>query len=338
MTSVEKPDVVGAHRRAETIRNGMIGYAAAMEAIGEAYEARDWVALGYADWDTYCEKEFSEKRLRLTREQREQAVLAFRGAGMSTRAIAVALGVDPKTVRNDLAGGEFSPPAAVTGADGKTYSATKTSPGSAAPVDGAEGAAGGSGQAVPSDSPASTPADPPQSSDAAEEETRTGQGDRLEEDHPAVAPGDAAQDEVSVVPAESSGDETLPQDEAPRQSSSEVDKRQQERAGVSAPAAAPDLVKTPIGPMTREFAEALDRLVPDPNPHREWQSQFLKDVFAAAKAFRKYKGAEIAEKADEQLLEEFASLVADLDELQTAVAETQLAASRTNVVQLRSVQ
>jgi hypothetical protein len=102
MSQIEKPDVIGATRRAETIRAGMVGYVEAMAAIGEAYEQRDWVTLGHKDWDTYCEKEFSEKRLKLSRDQREQAVLAFRGAGMSIRAIGSALGISTNTVSSDL--------------------------------------------------------------------------------------------------------------------------------------------------------------------------------------------------------------------------------------------
>lgn len=106
------------------------------------------------------------------------------------------------------------------------------------------------------------------------------------------------------------------------------------------PSAAPalDLVDTPIGPMTRGFAEALDKLVPDPNPHREWQSEFLKVVFAARKAFRAYKGEEIAEKADDQLREEFADLVADLDQLLRDVSQAQIHAGGAKVRKLRSVQ
>ncbi|MCC6619203.1 MAG: hypothetical protein IT341_09240 [Chloroflexi bacterium] len=38
---------------------------------------------------------------------------------MSTRAIGAALGVDDKTVRNDMSGADYSAP--VTGLDGKTY-------------------------------------------------------------------------------------------------------------------------------------------------------------------------------------------------------------------------
>lgn len=138
MSDIERPDTVGAHRRAETIREAMRGYVLGMDAIAEAYERRDWVALGHASWDVYCEKEFGEQRLKLTRDQREQAVLAFRGAGMSTRAIGAALGVDNKTVRNDLAGAEYSAPAEVRGSDGKTYAPTKDAGPPRGPVEASE--------------------------------------------------------------------------------------------------------------------------------------------------------------------------------------------------------
>lgn len=99
---VGRPDTVGAHRRAQTIRDGMLGYLAAQQAIGEAFEAKDWMTLGHASWDEYCEKEFSEKRLQLTRDQREEAILAFNGLGMSVREIGSALGLPKSTVHNAL--------------------------------------------------------------------------------------------------------------------------------------------------------------------------------------------------------------------------------------------
>lgn len=324
MTDIEKPDVIGATRRAETIRQGMISYAAAMEAIGEAFENRDWVALGHKDWDTYCEKEFSEKRLKLTREQREQAVLAFRGAGMSTRAIAAALGVDDKTVRNDLRGAENSAPAEVRGADGKTYPATKTSPAPAEPEDGEEDAANHGGPAA-SSGPEETSGLGSTPPDA---ETGT--------NHQDGNPGEA--EEFRGSSAADGVHPSVPQavdDSSPEESSS-ADEPERPAAGVSP--AAPDLVNTPIGPMTRGFAEQLDRLVPDPNPHWQWQKAFLDDVFAAAKLMRKYTGAEIFEKADQQLRVEFANLVADLDEKLRDVSKAQIAAGNSNVRQLRSVQ
>ena len=73
-------------------------------------------------------------RLRLPREERRDAVCSLRESGLSTRAIAAAVGVDQKSVRNDLVAGEenSSPdepvvdaevvkPTPVTGTDGKTY-------------------------------------------------------------------------------------------------------------------------------------------------------------------------------------------------------------------------
>jgi len=67
-------------------------------------------------------------RRHLDVEQRRQVVADLRTAGHSLRAIAGAVGVDPKTVRNDLAGGDTSPPERSTGADGKSYPARRPTP------------------------------------------------------------------------------------------------------------------------------------------------------------------------------------------------------------------
>lgn len=64
-------------------------------------------------------------RRHLTADQRQEVALALRESGHSFRAIAGALGVDPKTVRNDVAGGDYSPPARSVGADGKSYPAKR---------------------------------------------------------------------------------------------------------------------------------------------------------------------------------------------------------------------
>ena len=50
-----------------------------------------------------------------------EVVGELRAAGMSTRAIGDAVGVDPQTVLNDLGRVENSTPVAVVGLDGKTY-------------------------------------------------------------------------------------------------------------------------------------------------------------------------------------------------------------------------
>jgi ParB-like chromosome segregation protein Spo0J len=73
-------------------------------------------------------------RRHLSQEQRQARVEILRAKGQSTWQIAQALGVDQKTVRNDIAdirdrtpssGEEFSSPETVVGRDGKTYSASQ---------------------------------------------------------------------------------------------------------------------------------------------------------------------------------------------------------------------
>src|SRR5262245_47698596 len=102
MSEIERPDAVGAHRRAETIREGIVGFARAKEAIAEAYEHRDWITLGYTSWEQYCEKEFSARRLKLNRSERGEAIEAFRELGMSVREIGAALDLPKSTVQDAL--------------------------------------------------------------------------------------------------------------------------------------------------------------------------------------------------------------------------------------------
>lgn len=90
--------------------------------IKQAYAGRADLALGYASWDEYREGEFHGFALRLPRDQRKEAVKTLTEAGMPQRAIAPFLGVDHKTVSNDLKStGENSPvrPADAPDLDGK---------------------------------------------------------------------------------------------------------------------------------------------------------------------------------------------------------------------------
>lgn len=94
--------------------------------IQEAYVSRVWAALGYETWDAYCTAEFGTARLRLPREDRQEVVASLRESGMSLRAIESATGVSRPTVIKDLRASQVvnsSPPPAVTGTDGKTYTA-----------------------------------------------------------------------------------------------------------------------------------------------------------------------------------------------------------------------
>lgn len=66
-------------------------------------------------------------RRQLTAEDRQELVAQLRAEGKSTREISSAIGVDPRTVRRDLAasGGANAPGDRVTGADGKSYPARR---------------------------------------------------------------------------------------------------------------------------------------------------------------------------------------------------------------------
>lgn len=79
--------------------------------IVKAYQGRAWLALGYDSWDSYCDAEFDGCRLRLPREDRREVVASLAEQGMSTRAIAAATGINRETVRQELAGDNFLPPA-----------------------------------------------------------------------------------------------------------------------------------------------------------------------------------------------------------------------------------
>jgi hypothetical protein len=130
----EAGDLTAAEARALTDRiRGTLTIA--HDLIASAYTGRAWVALGYESWDAYCAGEFTEARMvRLEREQRREIVASMRSAGMSTRAIASGIGVDQKTVVNDLRSGEESSSPEqghrvdVIGQDGKTYTPPPSRP------------------------------------------------------------------------------------------------------------------------------------------------------------------------------------------------------------------
>ncbi|WP_454859075.1 hypothetical protein [Promicromonospora soli] len=89
--------------------------------VTRLYQGRAWVAMGYGTWAELCTAEF-QGGLDLAAKPRRQLVGELMSEGMSTRAVAEVVGVDAKTVRNDLAaGGEIVPTSATTGLDGKTY-------------------------------------------------------------------------------------------------------------------------------------------------------------------------------------------------------------------------
>lgn len=96
--------------------------------IKEAFERRADKALGYESWGAYCDAEL--RGLRVPVEDRREPVAELRNAGMSTRAIGSALGIDARTVRRDLesGGADASPQDVVRGLDGGVYQSSRPLP------------------------------------------------------------------------------------------------------------------------------------------------------------------------------------------------------------------
>ncbi len=95
-----------------------------LDVVKEAMRRRIWIDLGYTTWQELCDAEFRDLQVRLPRELRAEHVRDLAAEGMSTRAIAGALGVNRETVARDLsevAGTQPPEPRPVTGLDGKTY-------------------------------------------------------------------------------------------------------------------------------------------------------------------------------------------------------------------------
>lgn len=116
---------------ADRIRAGLDSYTRMRQDIADAYARRHWIALGYAGWFEYVEAEFGAELQKLSRDERPEAAHDLRSQGMSTRQIGHALGVSHTQANRDLAHADQVernvPPEKVTGSDGKTYPAHRTS-------------------------------------------------------------------------------------------------------------------------------------------------------------------------------------------------------------------
>ena len=129
MSEVIALDVKAARRLTERIRliaqNVADNVEKLRELVAEAKDSNAHVALGYASWTAYLQDVFGDEPLRLAGDVRQELSAELAVQGMSNRAIGGVLGVDEKTVRNDLAGAENSAPARgreIVGLDGKNYS------------------------------------------------------------------------------------------------------------------------------------------------------------------------------------------------------------------------
>jgi hypothetical protein len=127
MTDIQTIELGEARRRLDRVKSGVERIWDDMVAL---YRGRAWIALGYASWDALCDSELGGARIALPRQQRQEVVCDLRQSGMSTRAIASAVGFDHATVARDIASSTVANATleAVTGLDGRIRTVPTTSP------------------------------------------------------------------------------------------------------------------------------------------------------------------------------------------------------------------
>lgn len=125
MTELASLEISEARQRLERVKSGVERIWDDLVAL---YQGRAWIVLGYASWESLCDAELDGARIALPRQQRQEVVCDLRGAGMSTRAIASAVGVHHSTVADDLATVGNPTVDVVTGLDGRTRTATPVRP------------------------------------------------------------------------------------------------------------------------------------------------------------------------------------------------------------------
>lgn len=110
--------------------------------------------------------------------------------------------------------------------------------------------------------------------------------------------------------------------------------------GVAAPAGAGDPHRDGVGATDPipgpTFGEVLDRLVPDDNPHREWQGNFIK-ALGGVNRLMLFTPAAVAEKADQQCLEELARLAEHFADWRARIAQERAASTPDNVTPIRRI-
>ena len=97
--------------------------------VDEAKSSNVWNVLGHESWTAYLVDTLGSEPMRLGRDERRELVEYLSGEGMSTRAIAPIVGASVGTIHADrqvFSSEQVEPevsPRAVTGLDGKTYTA-----------------------------------------------------------------------------------------------------------------------------------------------------------------------------------------------------------------------
>ena len=123
MTDLASIDITDAKTRLDRVK---VGVERIWDDLVALYKGRAWLVLGYQSWEQLCDSEFAGARIALPRTERQQAVSNMHSEGMSTRAIASAIGVNNATVHRDIVSTVANATVGkVVGIDGKTRAATQ---------------------------------------------------------------------------------------------------------------------------------------------------------------------------------------------------------------------
>jgi transposase len=126
MSAVTAPAPLDVARVRRTIAQLREHLAAAVELLGELYEARAWVTLGLPSWEALCAQELPELGELLSAAERRAVVVELRKGGASLRAAAAPVKVSAASAKTwcDEAGVQ---PEKTLSKDGRVRPASSTS-------------------------------------------------------------------------------------------------------------------------------------------------------------------------------------------------------------------
>lgn len=264
MTDIaKKEELAQARATASQIRQGIHNYLATLALIARANKERHWKVLGYDSWESYVDGEFGAERLRLPAEHRQKAIAELRLSGMSIRAIGNVLDIPKSSVADEVA--QLS---------------------EAGQLDQPDRVVSRDGR----DRPASRPSTP--------------SGDRKADAQP--APARDAESEAPTRPPVGRGDTAAEIPPATGLHSADaIDEEDglspSDRVDAAGAPADLDAAGAPVIPSAVQAA--LDKYVPDPNPHREWQRRYFEAIAGVHRVMR-FSPEDVAEKADDECVDE----------------------------------
>jgi transposase len=99
-------DLITVRRKLRDVREALAG---AVALLGELYDGRAWIALGYVNWQELVDAELPELKQLLTVDEKKAVVIQLRQRGMSLRGAAAPAGVSAATAKTWLDDADVRP-------------------------------------------------------------------------------------------------------------------------------------------------------------------------------------------------------------------------------------